>query len=170
METRERYFSISFRTPRHVLSILALYTIVKQEILKTEVLRAYEWNAQPSFPRNIPIIPSDEAILHRNFSKASSNRDRVACIHFRGSSSVGLFFFRTIISRRGMLLKINGTRYSRRGDGLDTMGILINRLFSFFFFFEENKSVFPLQTRLLQRCIFIQTWNLICRTLRFLFW
>ena len=32
------------------------------------------------------------------------------------------------------------------------------------------KSVFLLQTRLLQRCIFIQTWNLICRTLWYLFW
>lgn len=97
VETRERYFSVSFRTPCHVLSILALHPIVKQEILKTEALRAYEWNAQPSFPRNIPIIPSDEAILHRNFSKASSNRDRVACIHFRGSSLLGLFFFRTFL-------------------------------------------------------------------------
>lgn len=58
-----------------------------------------------------------------------------------------------------MLLKISGTRYSRRGDALDTMGILINRLFSFFFpkkISDCPKSVFLLQTRHLQRRIFIQ--------------
>ena len=75
------------------------------------------------------------------------------------------------MNERNRLAKIVAKFLNQRSTGKLSYAVLCHAKFIIVLLVLScPKSVFLLQARLLQRCVFIQIWNLICRTLWSLFW